>query len=110
VKAVRKHFGKQLRFVYRHFPLTQVHPMAEPAAEAAVRRVDDQRIELLKGIFEGFGYDPDHAFIRARITYFHQVGYQAMEIIESREHRTRLRPLYREALVGLPPGAAKPKA
>src|SRR5712672_987508 len=35
LKAVRKHFGKQLRFVYRHFPLTQIHPMAEPAAEAA---------------------------------------------------------------------------
>jgi protein-disulfide isomerase len=35
VKAVRKHFGKQLRFVYRHFPLTQIHPYAEPAAEAA---------------------------------------------------------------------------
>src|SRR5258707_10469207 len=35
VKALRKHFGKQLRFVYRHFPLTQIHPMAEPAAEAA---------------------------------------------------------------------------
>lgn len=35
VQAVKKHFGKQLRFVYRHFPLTQVHPYAEPAAEAA---------------------------------------------------------------------------
>jgi protein-disulfide isomerase len=35
VKALRKHFGKQLRIVYRHFPLTQIHPMAEPAAEAA---------------------------------------------------------------------------
>ena len=35
VKALRKHFGKPLRFVYRHFPLTQIHPMAEPAAEAA---------------------------------------------------------------------------
>ncbi len=35
VKAVRKHFGKQLLFVYRHFPLTQIHPLAEPAAETA---------------------------------------------------------------------------
>ena len=26
---------EQLRFVYRHFPLTTMHPHAEPAAEAA---------------------------------------------------------------------------
>ena len=35
VKAVQKHFGKRLQFVYRHFPLTQVHPHAESAAETA---------------------------------------------------------------------------
>jgi protein-disulfide isomerase len=35
VKAVQKHFDKQLRFAFRHFPLTQVHPHAESAAETA---------------------------------------------------------------------------
>jgi len=35
VKAVQKHFGKQLRFVFRNFPLNQVHPHAEAAAEVA---------------------------------------------------------------------------
>jgi protein-disulfide isomerase len=35
VEALREHFGRQLRFVFRHFPLTQMHPHAEPAAEAA---------------------------------------------------------------------------
>ncbi len=34
VKQVQKHFGKKLRFVFRNFPLP-MHPMAEPAAEAA---------------------------------------------------------------------------
>jgi protein-disulfide isomerase len=53
VKAVRKHFGKQLRFVYRHFPLTQVHPMAEPAAEAAeFAGAHDQFWEMHDAIFE----------------------------------------------------------
>jgi AcrR family transcriptional regulator len=74
-----------------------------PGVEVAVRRVDERRIELLQRIFEGLGYDAERAFIRARITYFHQVGYQAMEIIEPRDLRQRLRPLYREALVGTPP-------
>jgi protein-disulfide isomerase len=35
VKAIQKHFDQQLRFVFRHFPLTQVHPHAESAAETA---------------------------------------------------------------------------
>jgi protein-disulfide isomerase len=35
VKRVQKHFGRTLRLVYRHFPMTQVHPHAEIAAQAA---------------------------------------------------------------------------
>ncbi len=35
VKRLQKHFGKQLSFVFRNFPLTQMHPYAEAAAETA---------------------------------------------------------------------------
>jgi protein-disulfide isomerase len=35
VEEVRRIMGVRLRFVYRHFPLTNVHPHAESAAEAA---------------------------------------------------------------------------
>lgn len=35
VQRVRRHFGKRLAFVFRNFPLTQIHPYAEPAAETA---------------------------------------------------------------------------
>jgi protein-disulfide isomerase len=35
VKRVQKHFGKKLRFVFRNFPLAEMHPHAESAAEAA---------------------------------------------------------------------------
>jgi len=35
VQEVRRRMGKRLCFVYRHFPLTNVHPHAELAAEAA---------------------------------------------------------------------------
>lgn len=35
VKEVQKHFGEQLRFVFRNFPLAQVHPYAQGAAESA---------------------------------------------------------------------------
>jgi protein-disulfide isomerase len=35
VKLAQKRFGKELRFVFRHFPLTEAHPFAEAAADAA---------------------------------------------------------------------------
>jgi AcrR family transcriptional regulator len=79
-----------------------VRAWAHVSAEAAgvVRRVDDLRIDLLQRVFQRYGYDEERAFIRARVTYFHQVGYQAMEIRESARQRRSLRHLYREVLVG----------
>jgi protein-disulfide isomerase len=35
LKALQEDFRDQLRFVFRHFPLAQIHPLAEPAAETA---------------------------------------------------------------------------
>jgi protein-disulfide isomerase len=35
VKKVKEVRGEQLRLVFRHFPLTQIHPHAEGAAEAS---------------------------------------------------------------------------
>jgi protein-disulfide isomerase len=35
VKRVQEHFGARLRFVFRNFPLNEIHPEAESAAESA---------------------------------------------------------------------------
>jgi protein-disulfide isomerase len=35
VQEIQKRLGSQLRFVFRHFPLKEIHPHAEHAAEAA---------------------------------------------------------------------------
>jgi protein-disulfide isomerase len=35
VKQLLKHFGERVRFAFRHFPLVEVHPHAQLAAEAA---------------------------------------------------------------------------
>ena len=35
IKQIQKKLGKQLRFVFRNFPLSNIHPSAEIAAEAS---------------------------------------------------------------------------
>ena len=35
VQRIQKHLGRRLRFVFRNFPLNEIHPNAEAAAEAA---------------------------------------------------------------------------
>jgi protein-disulfide isomerase len=53
VKLVQKHFGKQLRFVFRNFPLNEIHPNAEAAAESAEFAAAHRRFwEMHDGIFE----------------------------------------------------------
>ena len=53
VQEVQKHFGDKLRFVYREYPLP-MHPMAEPAAEAAeFAATEDKFWPMHDGLYRG---------------------------------------------------------
>jgi protein-disulfide isomerase len=53
VNQVLQYFGPKLRYVFRHFPLTQVHPNAEPAAESAEFAGAHRRFwEMHGGLYE----------------------------------------------------------
>jgi AcrR family transcriptional regulator len=67
---------------------------------AAVHEIDDSRIQALRKLFIEAGYEEDEAFVRARISYFHQVGYYAMGIRESAKRRAELSELYLRVLTG----------
>ena len=86
----------------------------DPKFEAAIRawaRVDQQvrdlvhtidlgRIEAIADIFLQDGRDPKEAEVRARVIYFHQVGYYALELGETSQQRYEMIPHYTRVLFG----------
>lgn len=75
-----------------------------------VRDIDEAWVASFQRIFERSGMDPMEAFVRARILYFHQIGYYALSINESLAERARLAPIYYRALTGSAPSAEMEKA
>lgn len=75
-----------------------------------VRKMDLMRIKLLTDIFTDMGYDPDEALVRARIAYFHQIGYYATDVRDGPQQRERLWPLHVKVMAGDAPKktAARP--
>ena len=59
----------------------------EGAVLDVVRREDAQRIGTIAAMFQRFGFDADEAEVRARILYFAQVGYHAMDFGDSTKER-----------------------
>lgn len=62
VKEIQQHLGEQLRFVFRHFPRTDVHPHAEAAAEVAEAAGAQGKFwEMHDKLFENYNrLDGDH--------------------------------------------------
>jgi AcrR family transcriptional regulator len=71
-----------------------------PLVAKTVKRIDQKRINILRRIFLELGFDESDAFIRARVSYFHQVGYYVLGLDESKKKRIELAPLYIKALLG----------
>lgn len=61
---------------------------------------DDQRVAALARLFRDAGNDELEAFIRARVAYFQQVGYYALDLGESRTERFGAMPIYFRILTG----------
>ena len=73
---------------------------SEKRAEWAIERADRERLDTLRKFFEAIGYDEAHASVRARVFYYHQVGYYAIGVHQSVAERRRSATLYIEILCG----------
>jgi AcrR family transcriptional regulator len=71
----------------------------DEAVRERVRTVDLGRIKAIADhIYLPDDYGAEDAEARARITYFHQIGYFALELGETAEQRSAMRPHYRRVL------------
>lgn len=68
-----------------------------------VHQTDVAWVNLLQNHFIRVGMGTDESLVRARVVYFHQIGYYALAIDEDLEERVRLAPLYNEVLTGQKP-------
>lgn len=71
-----------------------------PAVARLVHETDDAWVALLRSHFTRMGMGADESLVRARIVYFHQIGYYALAIDEDMTERVRLAPFYNEVLTG----------
>jgi len=85
VKAVQRRLGKGLRFVFRHFPLTEVHAHAEHAAESAEAAGAQGRFwEMHDRLFERqFALEDEHL-----IEYALELGLDAPRVARELAART----------------------
>jgi AcrR family transcriptional regulator len=73
----------------------------------ALDRSDRERTEALKAMFVRFGYEEEDAFVRARVLYYMQIGYYALDIREPIHARLSLTPHYLKAFTGVPASEAE---
>ncbi|NQW09200.1 MAG: TetR/AcrR family transcriptional regulator [Alphaproteobacteria bacterium] len=73
----------------------------------AVRRVlddaDAARVEAIRRMFARHGYEATDAFVRARILYFMQIGYYALDLGEPMETRLSYVEAYVRGFTGVEP-------
>lgn len=73
---------------------------ADKRAEQAVAQADRRRIDTLRKFFEAIGYDGEQASVRARVFYYHQIGYYTIGVRQSAPRRRESAKLYLDILCG----------
>jgi AcrR family transcriptional regulator len=74
-----------------------------PKVSRMVREIDEGWTSLFQFYLEKGGMTPPESYVRARIMYFHQVGYFALALEEGLADRAKLAPYYFQALTGWAP-------
>ncbi len=68
-----------------------------------IRQADEERVAAICEMFRRHGYEAEDAFIRARVLYFTQIGYYALDLREPMESRLSHVPAYLRSSTGCEP-------
>jgi protein-disulfide isomerase len=91
VKRVQKHFGKRLSFVFRNFPLSQMHQHAESAAETAeFAAAHDKFWQMHDLLYENQDRLGSELFAELA-QELHLAPAQLIEALETKEFQARVR-------------------
>jgi len=74
-----------------------------PQVRAIVEQEDEKRVAGLARMFARAGYGRQEAFVRARVLYYMQIGYYALDVRESLERRLSLVRDYLVSFSGVEP-------
>jgi AcrR family transcriptional regulator len=87
-------FSPRLDFAIREWARASVK------ARSALDRSDSERTSAIRAMFERFGFAGEDALVRARVLYYMQIGYYALDLREPTEARLALTPYYLETFTG----------
>jgi protein-disulfide isomerase len=91
VKRVQKHFGKRLSFVFRNFPLSQMHPHAESAAETAEFAGTNDKFWPMHDLLYENQDRLGHELFVELAEGLHLAPAQLIEALETKEFQARVR-------------------
>jgi hypothetical protein len=74
---------------------------------ARIDQADAQRLAAVTAMFARYAYTAEEADIRARILYFMQIGYHALDLREPRDTRIARTAAYLKGFTGVDPAPAE---
>ena len=71
--------------------------VSEPVKKK-VQNIDQKRIDALENVYQNLGFDKKFAEFRAKIMYYHQIGYQTLKVDEPAHERLENSVYYAEII------------
>lgn len=72
------------------------------SVKKAVQNNDQKRIKALENVYQNLGFDKNIAEFRAKVMYYHQIGYQTLKVDESVHERLKNSVYYAEIISNNP--------